>query len=161
MKIIRLINSKEFALVDDADFEWLNQWKWRISKHGDKFYIRKVGGSREYMHRLINNTQQGYDTDHKDGNTFNNQRNNLRKSTKSENQMNRGKQKNNTSGFKGVTFMGVNNNGYKLKNPWVARIKAGTKYISLGLFKTPEEAARAYNEAAKKYHGEFARLNEA
>ena len=90
--------------------------------------------------------------DHKDRVVSNNQLENLRLCTLSQNQWNRLKQKNNTSGYKGVSW-------HKQGKKWRAIIQIYYKYINLGLFPTKEEAASAYNEAAKKYHGEFANVS--
>jgi hypothetical protein len=89
---------------------------------------------------------------HKDGNGLNCQDGNLRVCTSSQNGMNRGKQSDNTSGYKGVTWD-------KSKGKWQASIKVNQKTIFLGRFNNVIEAAKAYDEGAKKYHGAFARLN--
>ena len=75
---------------------------------------------------------------------------NLRECERSQNQANRGKQANNTSGFKGVHF-------HPQGNKWRARIKSGDKDCSLGLYDTKEEAHAAYCAAAKRLNGDFAR----
>lgn len=95
--------------------------------------------------------------DHIDRDKSNNRWSNLRIATNSQNHINKEKQKNNTSGFKGVGFQ---KNRKHLKTPWRVRIKVNKKEIYLGHFSTPEKAALAYNEAAIKYFGEYARLNE-
>ncbi len=94
----------------------------------------------------------GYEIDHKDGNKLNCLDNNLRICTKSQNGQNRGKNKNNTSGYKGVTWD-------KACKKWHVRITINNQEINLGNFKEIEEAAETYNSAALKYHGEFAVLN--
>lgn len=91
--------------------------------------------------------------DHIDGNPFNNKISNLRIATHSQNQMNRKRQSNNQSGFKGVSVQGGNR-----KFPYRASIMANGKRVGLGTFKTPEEAHEAYCQAAVKMHGSFARL---
>lgn len=73
---------------------------------------------------------------------------NLREATRSENKCNVGTQKNNTSGFKGVNF-------HKASNKWIARADLNGKRYNLGSFITPELANKAYQEFAKKHHGEF------
>ena len=87
--------------------------------------------------------------DHRDGDTSNNVINNLRISTHSQNGANRGKNKNNKSGYKGVS----RNEG---NNKWVVKISANGRQIYLGTFECIEEAHRVYCNAANKYHGEFA-----
>lgn len=147
-----------FATVDDTDFEFLNQWKWCAhTKDGKKFYAVRSGlrlpfQKTIYMHRVIMNTPDDMDVDHRDGNGLNNTRGNLRNCTNTQNQRNREKLSNNTSGYKGVTWN-------KEREKWVAQIKVNGKLIRLGRFSKIEDAAHAYDQAAKKYFGEFARTN--
>lgn len=101
------------------------------------------------MHRLILNTPPKLLTDHKDRNKLNNQRNNLRIATATENRQN---SKNNTSKYKEITHD-------KTNKKWKAQITHNKKYIYLGRFNTQEKAALAYNKAAIKYHNKFAKLN--
>ncbi len=151
------------AQVDDEDFEWLSQWKWTLQKNkqGHKFFFyatrrttRRNHVSRKciIMHRLIMNAPHGLLVDHKDGNGLNNKRSNLRICNNSQNLAN-GKQINHrkTSMFKGVRWI------VRL-NKWCARIGRSGKHY-LGLFNTEEQAAKAYDEAAKKQYGEFSCLN--
>lgn len=91
--------------------------------------------------------------DHEDRNPLNNHKNNLRFCTYSENSRNRGKPTTNTSGYKGVSW-------FKRDKKWKAQIMVEGKGFCLGSFKNKIDAARAYNRAALKYHGEFACLNE-
>ena len=156
MKEIQLTQEK-FALVDDEDFEWLNQWKWYASKIGNTYYARKNSLIDEngkqikiYMHREIMNTPKGILTDHKDRNGLNNQKHNIRLCTYSQNGANRKSW--GVSKYLGVCWD-------KQNNKWVVRIETDNKSTYLGHFKIEKDAAMAYNEAAKKQHGEFARLN--
>lgn len=153
MKEIPLTQGK-VALVDDEDFDYINQWKWYCQKsHGLSFYaIRNSEGGIRMMHRLIMNASVNIYIDHKDMDGLNNCRDNLRFATLSQNQHNRGKLRNNTSGFKCVSYN-------KQKGKWEAYIEYNNKKYHLGLYEIIELAALAYNEAALKYHGEFARLN--
>lgn len=89
--------------------------------------------------------------DHRDLNGVNNKFRNLRECTRSQNQMNRGIQSNNTSGCKGISFS-------KSNKKWHAYIKINRKRIHIGMFKNIQDAKKAYSIAAKKYHGEFARV---
>lgn len=161
MKKIPLTKGK-FALVDNEDYEQLmSMGKWHIGSNGyaqKTVYIGTKNGKRSttsiLMHRVIlgmsDPTEQG---DHADGNRLNNTRINLRKCSAIENLRNVGVRKCNTSGFKGVEW-------HKHAKKWGVRIrtcKGARKHI--GLFTCPVEAAKAYNEAAIKYHGEFAKLN--
>lgn len=102
------------------------------------------------MHRIILNPPRGMFSDHIDGNPLNNQRENLRICNHNQNNFNVGIRKDNKSGFKGVRFR---------DNRWTSRIRINNKEYHLGSFLNKIEAAIAYNEAAIKYHGEFARLN--
>jgi hypothetical protein len=158
MKRIKLTQGK-YALVDDEDFEWLNQWKWHAFKRPHTFYasrnICSSDGKRGLllMHRLLTEAPKGREVDHKDGNGLNNQRVNLRVCTDQENRQNRCKPSHNKSGYKGVSW-------HKRSKKWHAQIGAnGIKMKSLGYFTNKIEAAKAYDSAARKYHGEYARLN--
>lgn len=144
-----------FATVDDDMYEYLSQWKWYAIKARTTFYaVRNIGHSpfqkRVWMHRVIMNTPNEMDTDHWDGNGLNNQRDNLRVCTNTQNQANKNKQTNNTSGHKGVFW----NLG-----KWHAKIGVNGQVVHLGTFSNIEDASRAYDEAAQKYFGEFARIN--
>jgi hypothetical protein len=146
------LTQNQVALVDDEDFEYLSQWKWyaRWSTFTETFYAASNKAPMDSMHAQIMKTPKGMRTDHIDGNTLNNQKSNLRICTHAENLRNRGKGKNNTSGYKGVS---------KHNKKWRVRIGVDNRVIRYGCYDTPELAARAYDELAKKYFGEFARLN--
>lgn len=148
MKEIKLTQGK-VALVDDNMFEYLCQWRW---SYNEGYAVRKntergVGLIR--MHRIVLNVQNGFQTDHIDGNGLNNQIGNLRMCNHSQNAMNRKRSKNNSSGFKGVSW---NKNDKK----WKSSIKINQHNIGLGNFINIIDAANAYNEATQKYFGEFA-----
>ena len=167
----------QHILVDDEDYDLVNQYKWHVheGKNG-RLYARTnidhPSGERRMrnisgywanckkqtsicMHQLINKTPKGMYTDHKvPENTLDNRRSNLRTSTNQQNCANRGINKNNTHGFKGITY-----DGRKKITPWTARIGHKGKRIYIGNYKTPEEAARAYDKKAIKLNGEFACLN--
>ena len=105
------------------------------------------------MHRVVMNNPKTKIVDHKNNDeTLNNQRENLRVCTYSQNAMNRGARSTNTSGYKGVSFS-------KATGKFNAVIWINKKGKFLGSFLNPEDAARAYDEAANKYHGDFARTN--
>lgn len=156
MKLIPLTRGK-FAKVDDADFDWLNQFKWRAVEKCKNFYavrhlrfkgVRKTVG----IHQLLSAVMGFSRPDHKDGDGLNNQRHNLRRASKSENGGNRKLNCNSRSGFKGVYW-----NAESRK--WRASIRKDGKSKYLGDFLAAEDAAHAYDAAAIKLFGEFARLN--
>lgn len=156
MKAIELTKG-QVALVDDDDFILLSQYNWYASKNKYTFYaksdVRRSHPRRKiYMHRLILNCPPGVEVDHVDGNGLNNQKSNLRMATRSQNLSNRGLVTNNTSGYKGVVWR-------KDTNKWTAQLATKGRNRSLGCFPTAIDAARAYDEAAKKAFGEFAQLN--
>ena len=157
MKEIQLTQGK-VALVDDDMYEYLNQWKWQVNKNGNKFYAVTswlINGKYRTinMHRLItNNKNTKMHTDHINGDGLDNRKINLRICTTSQNSMNRGLQINNTTGFKGVNYD-------KFSNKFRAQIRVNNIYKNLGYYIDPKDAARAYNAAAIKLHGEFANLN--
>jgi hypothetical protein len=149
MKEIQLTQGQT-ALLDDEDYDVVSQYKWYASRNGNTFYAMRRDGRRLVsMHSMITGFSL---VDHRDGDGLNNQRANLRKASHAQNMQNQMVSVNNTSGYKGVHFAFE-------KRKWQARIMANGKRISLGLFATPEEAALAYNDAAERLHGEFARLN--
>lgn len=163
MKEIPLTQGK-VALVDDADFDAVSQFKWSAVLFplypGGESYIafRNVmlpngRWSAQSMHVFLMEPPQGLVTDHHNHNTLDNQRSNLRIATRAQNQQNRGAFRNNKCGFKGVYFE-------KHVGRFRANISANGKRHSLGYHQTAEQAAAAYNEAAVRLHGEFAVLNE-
>ena len=157
----RIINLTKnmVTIVDEEDYEWLNQYKWCIGKgSGNKCYAvrrnKNLKPNKVRMHREIMNLQHAnnLEVDHINGDTLDNRKSNLRICTHKDNTRNKKIQSNNTSGFNGVSFTGR-------ENKWRSYIVIDQKQKSLGYFNSKEEAAKAYNEAAKKYFGEFAKLN--
>ena len=160
MKYIKLTQGKR-ALVDNEDFEWLNQWRWTyLSGYAVRHQQKKEYGNNSRkmvkMHRVINKTPIDLYTDHCNQNRLDNRKINLRTATNSQNQANV-KLLNNINGYRGVCKY-IHN--YNEKKPWAARIKVKGKGVFKGMFYSKEEAALAYNELAIKYFGEFANLNQ-
>lgn len=153
MKYIKLTQGKK-AMVDDEDYEELSQYRWLAGKNWNTFYASRIikleNGKyvRLHMHRFIMNTPKGMQTDHIDHNGLNNCKENLRICTCSENAMNQSKPKNNTSGYKGVSW-------HKKNKKWRSKICIKGKNIYLGYFLIKQDAYKAYCEASKKYHGEY------
>lgn len=141
------------AIVDDCDFQNANGYRWRALKSRNTFYaVARIDRRQTYLHRLIMNVPDNIKIDHRDGNGMNCTRYNLRIATNSQNAMNRGKSRSNKSGFKGVSF-------HKRRNEYEAGIfKDGIRYF-LGWHDNPEDAAHAYDLAAKVLFGEFAYVN--
>lgn len=143
-----------FAIVDDSDFEWLSQWDWHVfENHGHLRVCRSIGGQKGYvqMHREIMGLKKGdgRQCDHKNGNSLDNQRLNLRECNSQQNKANsakgRGKSK-----YKGVIVSG---------SKFRARIVVNYRLLHIGYFDAEDAAGRAYDTAAKQHFGEFARLN--
>lgn len=144
--------------VDADNYEVLSQFRWYAKAKDRRVYAartQRINGVSKtiMMHREIIEVPDGMFVDHIDRNTLNNRRDNLRLATKSQNNWNTpARRGSNTSQFKGVHFDSH-------ANKWIARIKAERRTVHIGLFVSEEEAARAYDNAAKQYHGEFAYLN--
>lgn len=147
-----------FVLLDDEDYKKLSQWKWQLSNRGyasrpQWLVPRKLNKQTTvYMHRMIMNFPIS-GVDHINMNKLDNRKGNLRLATSYQSSLNRGKHKDNSSGFKGVSWG-------KRDKKWKAQITADGKYKWLGQYESKEEAAKVYNKAAKKYFGEFAYLNQ-
>jgi len=148
-----------FVLVDDDTYEWarLRSWHANFPRKGGKPYARN--GQNEYLHSLIMGPAIGADrrrwkhVDHRDGNTLNCLRDNLRMATPQQNKRGfRKKRANCTSCYRGVRW-------HWMRAHWSAQITVNGRAIHLGVFPEQLDAALAYNRAAKKFFGEFAHLN--
>lgn len=153
MKKIPLTQGK-VALVDDEDYEFLMQWKWRYDPRGYAVRTQYISGGRKtiLMHRLILNAFHGIEIDHIDRNGLNNQSQNMRFATRAENCRNVGAHKDSASKYKGVSW-------YARDKIWTANIMIENKQTYLGRFQSEIEAAKAYNLEALIHHGKFAVLN--
>ncbi len=162
MRYINLTKSKQ-AKVDSEDFEFLNQWKWQYvesltSPLGTARRTRRLKNGKRvavFMHRLITKAPKGSDVDHADHDSLNNQKANLRICSRSQNAMNgvKRKWKNVSSPYKGVSW-------HKRIKKWSVNIVIRGKQKHLGYFKDPRVAAFVYNQYAKIWYGDFAKLNE-
>jgi hypothetical protein len=156
MKTIQLTQGK-VALVDDEDFDRINQSKWQAVKDRKGWYARRSiqtpsGRTSINMHREVLHFSSGDpEVDHRDHNGLDNRKENLRPATDAQQCMNR-------NGWSKIGFKGVHRLPNKSK-PWQSRIHFNGKLINLGVFATPIEAARAYNAKALELFGQFARLN--
>ena len=162
MKLIPLTQGY-VTKVDDEDYEWLTEWKWYAgTRAGEKNkkvrVVRSINFSNKIvqvqMPREIMRARSHEIVDHINGDTMDNQKNNLRLCSLYQNSLNRGLNRNNKTGYKCVTFRPS-----KKTNQYASYIRLNKKLVHLGFFDTAEKAARAYNEAAKKNFGEFAKLN--
>jgi hypothetical protein len=136
-----------YALVDDEDYEQLSRYKWHaLVKHLTAYAVRnghQTDGSRRnvYMHAVIANTPEGFETDHIDGDGLNNLRSNLRVVLKQQNSHNRThKARGKSSQYRGVSW-------HRRTQKWQSRIMLDRQSIFLGMFATELEAALAYDAA--------------
>lgn len=149
MKLIPLTQGY-FAIVDDEDYDFLMQWEWSLRRQPNSNYAsRSDNGNSIAMHRVIMKTPINMVVDHIDHNGLNCMKSNMRNCTASQNAMNR--RPRNKRIFKGTC--------QRESQKWASYIRINGKTIHVGMFETRVEAAKAYDEAAKKYFGDFAYLN--
>lgn len=151
-----------FAKVDQADLADVSRWNWTATKCGGKrvvrYYAARGHSQKEtevtgrtgliLMHRYLMG-EPTEDVDHQNRDTLDNRRENLRKASASQNGANSMARKG-TSRFKGVSLS---------RGQWRVALRLNYKTIHVGRFATEEEAASAHDEAARRLHGEFARVN--
>jgi hypothetical protein len=148
----------EWTILDSRDYYQNRDLRWNVLGTGGNLYAvrnKKTGPCKTkmvYLHREMMNPPDGLLVDHRNCDGLDNRRENLRLATHAENMLNRRKRKNTSSKYIGVSF-------YKRNGKWDSRIYHRGKVILLGRFDNEIEAAKTYDAAAKKYHGEFARLN--
>ncbi len=140
---------KIIVLVDDEDFEYLNQFSWAISVLG--YIVGEINNKRVYLHRIIMGTPKGMVTDHINGNKLDNRKSNLRICLSKENSRNCKLSKNSITKISGVSWRWQ-------RNCYRAYIMVDRRQICLGHYKEIEKAIMARKEGEKKYFGEFARL---
>lgn len=145
-------------MVDDEDYDFLNQWKWQAGITLDRnIYAQRtqrINGIRKQvaMHRVLMKVTKSESIDHIDRNGLNNQKANLRIADISQNGANSSRSKNNTSGFKGVTW-------HNAAKKWMAQIEVNRHHSYLGLYDDPKEAASVYDRKALEAWGEFSATN--
>ena len=155
------MSQPRYAVVDPADYDRLKGYQWVVKSGGKAFYAQRYGPCRKgarnptivYMHQEILKVPKGMVVDHMNHDGMDNRRANLRAATHSQNLCNRKKR----SGAMYSKYKGVH--WHKLNKKWSSRVTYQKKTIELGYFENEIEAAKAYDEAAKIHHGEFACLN--
>ena len=161
MKLYNIMGEEVAETIFDVIYkEYIENYKWHINSFGYVIsdYRDKFGEWQQMsLHAAIIylsdiEVPDNHQIDHHDGNTLNNLEDNLRICTFAQNSHNGKIRINNTSGWKGVYW-------HKNTKKWMALIIVNYKPIFLGYFDIKEDAAKAYNNAATKYFGEFARLN--
>lgn len=154
-----LLTQGQIALVDDEDFDFINQWKWYYEKknrNNTGYAIRtvKINGKRKrlYMHRVLLKAPDGMEVDHKNMNGIDNRKENIRVCTCLENKRHYSVRRDNRTGIKGVSWD-------KRRQKYRVQISIKGKRLWLGTYNSLSDATTIYNEAARQYYKEFAYLN--
>lgn len=145
----------QHAIIDLCDLPLVDGYNWYAVKKSNTFYAartHRANGCKKiiHMHRVICGDDVSDSIDHINGNGLDNTRKNLRPCSNKENCRNQGLRSNNKSGIKGVGWQ-------KREKKWRARIDVDGKCISLGYYSDIADAEKAYEQAAIKYFGDFAR----
>lgn len=145
------VGNRLLALIDDEDFPRVEPFTWRAREDGyiQRTWIEDGKTCHELLHRFIMEAHEDVLVDHENGDRWDCRKENLRVATFSQNAANRPTTALDRA-WKGI---------YAHGNRWKARIKLEGQNVYLGSFQTPQEAAYAYDAAAKRLFGEFARLN--
>jgi len=136
------------CLVDDDVYEWASKRRWC---QGAGYPLIRCSGKNKRLHEFLIERTPGKVTDHIDGNPMNNQRSNLRLATYSQNSTNSRRAKDNSSGYKGVSW-------HKQSGKWRATIMKNGKWREIGRFDEVSDAAVAYEKEALKRHKQFVRI---
>jgi HNH endonuclease len=142
------------AFVDDRDYAELSQYTWTAVRKRRMWYAKpRIGTRTVYMHIMVMGRREGFQVDHKNANGLDNRRANLRWSTPSQNVAKARKRRGRyTSTYKGVAL-------YARNGRFTAQIHVQGRKYHLGYFLDPESAAQAYDAAALRYFGAYARIN--
>jgi hypothetical protein len=157
--IIYYKNIKYKILIDIRDKNKIEKYKWHIHKYFNYLYIQgntsqgKYNQKMQQLHRFLLDVEDiNILVDHRNGDTFDNRRDNLRQVNKSQNAINSKLRSDNKSGYKGISWDNT-------RNKWVVRLRLKDKYLFLGQFDCIEDAFRVRQEAENKYYGEYNREN--
>lgn len=156
MRKIKLTQGK-YTIVDNEDYQLLTQWKWQYDSRGYASRGKKVNGRviRIMLHRIILDAPKHYFVDHINRNRLDNRKENLRLCLLRQNLLNRGLNKNNKTGYRGVCRVKPSMNN---RNPYKAGIKINNKLINLGYYATAEAAYNVFKVTFNKYNGDFMNL---
>lgn len=144
------LNDKYSTLVCECHYELVKDQKWSMTGNGYAYRMttKNYKQTIHYLHRVITGAPKGFDVDHVNRDKLDNRCSNLRVCSRGQNEANVSLRKNNTSGYRGVSWS-------KKDRRWHSRIQNGESYRSLGAYKDKMDAVRAYEKAAKEKYGDF------